>query len=90
MHIYVRNDVFTRDCECARGCDVIACAAGNKRIGSESARSETEHRPIGASLVFRLVGYSENHHEACFLEPACTHNMLPHLPHKILLNAFQW
>ncbi len=39
------NDVFTHDCECARGCDVIACAAGNKRIGSESARRETD-RPV--------------------------------------------
>ncbi len=29
-------------CECARGCDVSACAAGNKRIGSESARRETD------------------------------------------------
>ncbi len=40
--------MFTRDCdiycECARGCDVSACAAGNKRIGSESARRETDHR----------------------------------------------
>ncbi len=35
--------MFTRDCECAR--DVIACAAGNKRIGSESARRETD-RPV--------------------------------------------
>ncbi len=39
------NYVFTRDCECARDCDVIACAAGNKRIGSESARRETD-RPV--------------------------------------------
>ncbi len=29
-------------CECARGCDVSACAAGNKRIGTESARRETD------------------------------------------------
>ncbi len=28
--------------ECARGCDVIACAAGNKRIRSDSARRETD------------------------------------------------
>ncbi len=45
MYIYVQNDVFTRDCECARGCDVIAWAPGNKRIGSESARRETD-RPV--------------------------------------------
>ncbi len=32
-------------CECARGFDVSACAAGTKRIGSESARRETE-RPV--------------------------------------------
>ncbi len=32
-------------CECARGCDVPACAAGNNRIGSESARRETD-RPV--------------------------------------------
>ncbi len=31
--------------ECARGCDIIACAAGNKSIGSESARRETD-RPV--------------------------------------------
>ncbi len=37
----MQNDVFARDCECARGCDVIACAAGNNRIGSESSRGET-------------------------------------------------
>ncbi len=29
-------------CECARGCDVSACATGNNRIGSESARRETD------------------------------------------------
>ncbi len=43
------NDVLTRDCdiycECARGCDVSACAAGNKKIGSESGRRETD-RPV--------------------------------------------
>ncbi len=38
----MRNDMFARDCECVHGCDVIACAAGNKRIGSESARHETD------------------------------------------------
>ncbi len=27
---------FTRDCEYTGGCDVSACAAGNKRVGSES------------------------------------------------------
>ncbi len=37
--------LFTRDCECARGCDVSACAAGNKRIGSESAKHEID-RPV--------------------------------------------
>ncbi len=46
--------MFTRDCdiycECARGCDVSACPAGNKRIGSESARRKTD-RSIGTSLV---------------------------------------
>ncbi len=40
------NDMLTCDCDiyckCARGCDVSACAAGNKRIGSESARRETD------------------------------------------------
>ncbi len=45
----MQNNVFTRDCdiycECARGCDVSACAAGNKRIGLESARCETD-RPV--------------------------------------------
>ncbi len=51
--ILMRNDMFTCDCdiycECVRGCDVSACAAGNKRIGSESARRETDHRsPIRA------------------------------------------
>ncbi len=44
-----KNNVLTRDCdiycECARGCDVSTCAAGNKRIGSESARRETD-RPV--------------------------------------------
>ncbi len=41
--------MFTLDCdiycECARGCDVSAWAAGNNRIGSESARRETD-RPV--------------------------------------------
>ncbi len=40
------NDVLTHNCdiycECARGCDVSACAAGNKRTGSESTRRETD------------------------------------------------
>ncbi len=40
------NNVLTCDCDiyckCAHGCDVSACAAGNKRIGSESARRETD------------------------------------------------
>ncbi len=52
------NDVLTRDgdiyCECARGCDVSACAAANKRIGSESARRETDWSPIRA-------GHARNH-----------------------------
>ncbi len=43
------NDMLARDCdiycECARGCDVSACDTGNKRIGSESARRETD-RPV--------------------------------------------
>ncbi len=39
------QSLFTRDCECVCGCDVIACAAGNKRIGSKSARRETD-RPV--------------------------------------------
>ncbi len=39
------NDVFTCDCECARGCDVSACVAGDKRIGTESASNETD-RPV--------------------------------------------
>ncbi len=41
--ILLRNDVFTRDCdiycECARGCDVSACAAGNKRFGLELCKT---------------------------------------------------
>ncbi len=41
--------MFTRDCdiccESLRGCYVYACAAGNKRIGLESARGETD-RPV--------------------------------------------
>ncbi len=47
--ILMPNDVFTRDCdiycECAHGCDISVCAAGNKRIGLESARHETD-RPV--------------------------------------------
>ncbi len=43
----MRNNMCTRDCdiycECVRGCDVSACAAGNNRISSESARCETDH-----------------------------------------------
>ncbi len=37
--------MLTRDCdiycECVRDCNVSACAAGNERICSESARHET-------------------------------------------------
>ncbi len=47
------NDVLTRDCdiycECACVCDVSACAAGNKRIGSELARLETD-RPVNDQM----------------------------------------
>ncbi len=43
--ILTRNGVFTCDCECACDCGVSACAAGNKMIGSESARCETK-RPV--------------------------------------------
>ncbi len=47
--ILTRNEMYTRDgdiyCECARGCDASACAAGNKRIVSESASRETD-RPV--------------------------------------------
>ncbi len=43
------NDMYTRDCdiycECARGCEVSAYATVNNRIGSESARRETD-RPV--------------------------------------------
>ncbi len=43
------NDVFTHDCdiycECVRSCDLSVCAAGNKRIGLESSRQETD-RPV--------------------------------------------
>ncbi len=67
--ILIQNDMYTRDCdiycECVRGSDVSAYAAGNKRIGSKSARRETDRpvtdprnqpipitgRSIGASLV---------------------------------------
>lgn len=34
------------------------------------------------------VGYSENYHEACFLEPAYTHDRLPHLPKMSYLMLF--
>ncbi len=41
--------MYTRDydiyCECAHGCDVSACVAGNNKIGSESGRRETG-RPV--------------------------------------------
>ncbi len=51
------NDVFTRNCVSARGCDIIACATGNKRIGSESARHETaKNRPI--PITGRSIGAS--------------------------------
>ncbi len=54
------NNVFTRDCECARGCDVSACAAGNKRIGSESARRETDRQVTnpGRSCKKSVAGQS--------------------------------
>ncbi len=45
------NNVFTHYCdiycECAHGCDVSASAAGNKKIGLESARRETDRLRIG-------------------------------------------
>ncbi len=51
--------MFTRDfdiyCENARGCDVSACAAGNNRIGSESARGETD-RPVTDPVIMREIG----------------------------------
>ncbi len=56
------NDVITRDCDntvCACGCDVSACAAGNKRICSESAKRETG-RSIGASLINTVQVNREN------------------------------
>ncbi len=44
--------------ECVRGCDGIACAAGNKRIDSESARRETD-RPVMRKIIrFRSIGAS--------------------------------
>ncbi len=42
-HLMLWNNVYTR--QCARGCDVSACTAGNKRIFSESARCKTD-RPV--------------------------------------------
>ncbi len=54
------NDVLTRDCDiilCA--CGVSACAAGNKKICSESAKRETG-RSIGASLINTVQVNREN------------------------------
>ncbi len=45
LESFSRETTCLHATECARGCDVIACAAGNKRIGSESARRETD-RPV--------------------------------------------
>ncbi len=58
--------MLTRDfdfyCECARDYNISACAAGNERICSESARHETDWltytdpgRSIGASLILLFV-----------------------------------
>ncbi len=56
--ILTRNDVLTRDfdiyCECVRGCDISACAAGNKRIGSKSARRKTDW--LVTDPVMREIG----------------------------------
>ncbi len=53
------NNVFACNCECARGCDVTTCAAGNKRIGSQSERCKTD-RPITDPVKnkrFKFFGY---------------------------------
>ncbi len=53
----MRNDMLV----CAWLCDIIACAAGNERIGSESARRETNRSgPVMQKIIrFRsLAGQS--------------------------------
>ncbi len=60
--ILTRNDMFTHDCdiysECACGCDVSACVAGNKRIGSESARRETVRAGHAKNRLIPITGRS--------------------------------
>ncbi len=60
--ILTRNDMFTHDCdiycECACGCDVSACVAGNKRISSESARRETVRAGHAKNRLILITGRS--------------------------------
>ncbi len=73
--------------ECARGCDVIACAAGNKRIGTESVRRETDRpvmrkiarfRSLAGQSVHLCIKYIQIENCCCFFVIVNKSTLLPY------------